>query len=116
MTDEAKHYRKLGTEFAEHGRVNHGAGEYVRGDAHTNTLENYYSIFKRGMNGIYQHCGERHLHRYVSEFDFRYNNRVRMGVNDEQRAAKMVRGVSGKRLTYRTTNRKISGNAETQKT
>ena len=104
MTDEAKYYRVVGADFAEHGRVNHGAGEYVKGDAHTNTLESYYSVFKRGMKGIYQHCSEKHLHRYVAEFDFRYNARVALGVNDEQRAAKMVKGVKGKRLTYRTTN------------
>jgi transposase-like protein len=101
MTDEAKHYSKLGGEFSEHGSVNHSAGEYVRGDAHTNTLENYYSVFKRGMKGIYQHCDERHWHRYVAEFDFRYNARVALGVNDEQRAMLILQGARGKRLTYR---------------
>lgn len=101
MTDEAKYYSKIGDEFAEHGSVNHGAGEYVRGDAHTNTLEGYFSIFKRGMKGIYQHCDERHLHRYVGEFDFRYNNRSARGVEDEARMSKAVRGVRGKRLKYR---------------
>jgi len=101
MTDEAKHYGKIGDEFAEHGAVNHSAGEYVRGDAHTNTLEGFFSIFKRGMKGVYQHCDERHLHRYVGEFDFRYNNRSARGVEDEARMSKAVRGVRGKRLKYR---------------
>ncbi len=101
MTDEAKYYNKVGSEFAEHGTVNHSAGEYVRGDAHTNTLENYYSIFKRGMKGVYQHCSEKHLHRYVAEFDFRYNARSALGVDDEGRAEKALKGVSGKRLMYR---------------
>lgn len=105
MTDDALQYEdKLG-HFAEHGVVNHSAKEYVRGDIHTNTVESYFSIFKRGMRGTYQHCGEQHLHRYLAEFDFRHNARVALGVNDEQRAAKMVRGVSGKRLTYRPTDR-----------
>ena len=85
--------------------MEHGKDEYVRGDCHTNTLEGYFSIFKRGMKGVYQHCDEKHLHRYLAEFDFRYNNRIARGVNDEVRAAKMVEGVVGKRLTYRTTAR-----------
>ncbi len=116
MTDEAKHYRRVGREFASHEAVNHGAGEYVRGDAHTNTLENYYSIFKRGMKGIYQHCGEQHLHRYVSEFDFRYNNRVAHGVDDSERAARAVKGVVGKRLTYRTACGEVTGDAQEEAT
>ncbi len=103
MTDEANIYKTIGREFKEHHAVDHGKGEYVRGDCHTNTLEGYFSIFKRGMKGVYQHCAERHLHRYLAEFDFRYNNRIARGVNDETRAAKMVEGVVGKRLTYRTT-------------
>jgi ISXO2-like transposase domain len=77
------------------------AGEYGRGKVHTNTLEGYFSIFKRGMKGIYQHCSEKHLHRYLAEFDFRYNNRIRLGVNDYERAAIAARGIVGKRLTYR---------------
>jgi len=101
MTDEAKYYNQVGEEFAEHGTVNHSKGEYVKGDAHTNTLENYYSVFKRGMKGVYQHCSERHLHRYVAEFDFRYNNRIALKVDDAQRAENALRGVKGKRLTYR---------------
>ena len=102
-TDEAKHYSTLKNEFAAHRTVNHSRKEYVRGKVHTNTVEGYFSIFKRGMRGVYQHCGERHLHRYLAEFDFRYSNRIALGVNDEARAAKAVEGVVGKRLTYRTT-------------
>ena len=75
--------------------------EYVRGDVHTNNLEGFYSIFKRGMKGVYQHCKERHLHRYLAEFDFRYNNQVALGVNDTVRTAKALRGIVGKRLIYR---------------
>jgi len=76
MTDEVALYGKIGAEFKWHFTVEHGAGEYVRGSIHTNTLEGFFSIFKRGMKGVYQHCAERHLHRYLAEFDFRYNNRV----------------------------------------
>jgi hypothetical protein len=102
MTDSAQHYRAVGKEFAEHGRVEHRRGEYVRdGYIHSNTVENYYSIFKRGMKGIYQHCGEKHLHRYLAEFDFRYNTRAALGVDDQVRAVKALQGVTGKRLTYR---------------
>jgi transposase-like protein len=104
MTDQAKYYTVLGREFASHEVVDHSRDEWKRGDAHTNTLEGYFSVFKRGMKGVYQHCDERHLHRYLAEFDFRYNNRVARGVHDEPRAAKMVQGAVGKRLTYRTTN------------
>lgn len=103
MTDEASQYTKVGKEFAEHGVVQHGAGEYVRDDAHTNTVEGYYSIFKRGMKGIYQHCGEQHLHRYLAEFDFRYSNRVKLGIEDIERTTLALRGAEGKRLTYRQT-------------
>ncbi|HEX3936232.1 MAG TPA: IS1595 family transposase [Xanthobacteraceae bacterium] len=110
MTDEAQHYKALGREFESHGRVEHTAEEYVRypqGDnpiIHSNTVENYYSIFKRGMKGIYQHCAEKHLHRYLAEFDFRYSNRVRLGIDDENRAARALKGITGKRLTYRRTD------------
>lgn len=104
FTDGAKAYTRIGIGFAAHGVVDHHRGEYVRGDIHTNTVEGYFSIFKRGMKGIYQHCSEKHLHRYLAEFDFRYTHRMARGVNDEQRAAKAVQGVVGKRLTYRTTN------------
>jgi len=101
MTDELKAYKKLGDEFASHEAVNHSIKEYVRGNVTTNTVEGYYSIFKRGMRGVYQHCSEKHLHRYLSEFDFRYSNRVALGVNDETRAEKALQGITGKRLTYR---------------
>jgi transposase-like protein len=100
-TDESKLYVELGKEFASHETVKHSAKEYVRGDVHTNTVEGFFSIFKRGMKGIYQHCGEAHLHRYVAEFDFRYSNRSGLGVEDTERAAKIISQASGKRLTYR---------------
>ncbi|SRR5579883_3255278 len=95
MTDEASYYGKLGQEFEGHFTVTHGAGEYVRGDVHTNTLESYFSVFKRGMRGTYQDCAEKHLHRYLAEFDFRYNSRVALGVSDEQRAEKALQVVKG---------------------
>ena len=79
----------------------HGQGSTSRGDVHSNTVEGYYSIFKRGMKGIYQHCAEKHLHRYVAEFDFRYSNRVKLGVDDKARRLTALRGIVGKRLTYR---------------
>jgi transposase-like protein len=101
MTDKAHHYTLIGREFAEHGRVDHGQYEWKRGDWHTNTVEGYYSIFKRGMKGVYQHCKEKHLHRYLAEFDFRYSNRVRLGVDDIARADRTLKGIVGKRLTYR---------------
>lgn len=104
MTDEGRHYKAIGREFASHESVNHGKEEYVRGDVYTNTVENFYSVFKRGMKGVYQHCSEKHLHRYVAEFDFRYSNRVALGVNDMDRAEKLARGIVGKRLTYRRPN------------
>jgi hypothetical protein len=87
--------------------VCHSAEEYVRGEVHTNTMDGYGGLFKRGMRGVYQHCAEKHLHRYLAEFDFRYNNRVRLGVDDEARAERVLKGVSGKRLTYRTTDRQV---------
>jgi transposase-like protein len=104
LTDEATHYRYAGIYFAKHDSVNHRAGEYVsRTDhtLHTNTIEGYFSIFKRGMKGIYQHCGKQHLHRYLAEFDFRYSNRAKLGVTDTMRTEEALRGISGKRLTYR---------------
>jgi transposase-like protein len=101
-TDESKLYYRMGAEVASHETVKHSAKEYVRGDVHTNTIENVFSVFKRGMKGIYQHCGEKHLHRYLAEFDFRYNARVALGVNDEARADRALKGIVGKRLTYRT--------------
>jgi transposase-like protein len=102
MTDEGRHYKAVGREFASHESVIHSEDEYMRGDVHTNTVENFYSVFKRGMKGVYQHCSERHLHRYLSEFDFRYSNRVALGVNDVARAARAIKGAEGKRLTYAT--------------
>ncbi len=105
MTDEHGAYRKLADHFAGHGTTTHSAGEYVNLEdrtIHSNTVEGYFSIFKRGMKGIYQHCGEKHLHRYLAEFDFRYNNRIRLGVNDAGRADQALLGVVGKRPTYRT--------------
>jgi hypothetical protein len=90
----------LNKDFAIHEYVNHGAGEYGRGDVHTNTLEGFYSIFKRGMKGIYQHCSEKHLHRYVAEFDFRYNNCVKFDCGDTMRAERALSSIKGKRLTY----------------
>ncbi len=111
MTDRALHYRRVGEEFASHGTVAHERGEYWKpGDIHTNTVEGYYSIFKRGMKGIYQHCSEKHLHRYLAEFDFRYSNRVALGVDDGARATRALQGVVGKRLTYRGPS--ISGSAK----
>jgi transposase-like protein len=105
MTDEAGHYKKQFRHvFLGHGHVNHTAGEYGRGRVHTNTVEGFFSIFKRGMKGIYQHCAEKHLHRYVAEFDFRYNNRVALGCDDGARNVAALQGVTGKRLTYRSAN------------
>ena len=105
MTDEAGQYVALKKDFAEHDVVRHGKGEYVRGDAHTNTVEGFYSVFKRGMKGVYQHCSEKYLHRYLAEFDFRYNNRVKLGVNDVERTGNALRGITGKQLTYRGIDR-----------
>jgi transposase-like protein len=114
-TDEAKHYYDMHKEFG-HDTVNHSKDEYVRYTTvvsfpeakpyivTTNTVEGYFSIFKRGMKGIYQHCSEKHLHRYLAEFDFRYSNRIALGVNDIERAEIALKGIVGKRLTYRTTN------------
>ena len=104
MTDEAGQYAHLNKHFAEHSFVRHGASEYVRGEVHTNTVEGFYSVFKRGMKGVYQHCREKHLHRYVAEFDFRYNNRVKLGVDDTQRTNAALQGIVGKRLTYKGPN------------
>jgi transposase-like protein len=101
MTDQATWYKKLGAEFASHETVDHGREEYARGDVTTNTVESYFSVFKRGMKGVYQHCGEKHLHRYLAEFDFRYNTRTALGVNDYMRAELAAAGIKGKRLTYR---------------
>lgn len=101
MTDELTAYNKLGLDFASHEAVNHSINEYVRGNVTTNTVEGYFSIFKRGMEGVYQHCSEKHLHRYLAEFDFRYSNRASLGINDFMRAEIAAKGIAGKRLTYR---------------
>src|SRR5713226_6574690 len=116
MTDEARHYMEIGREFESHDAVNHGEKEYVRyfnevtdkarldgkplvvtHTITTNTVEGYYSIFKRGMKGVYQHCKEKHLHRYLSEFDFRYSNRIALGVDDVARSDRALKGIVGKR-------------------
>jgi transposase-like protein len=101
-TDESKLYKGAEAHVAQHETIHHGRKEYARGDVTTNSVEGFFSIFKRGMKGIYQHCQEKHLHRYLSEYDFRYNNRIALGVDDESRAAVALRGVVGKRLTYKT--------------
>ena len=101
MTDEAGQYRYLYRDFAEHHVVRHNRGEYGRGPIHTNTVEGYFSIFKRGMKGVYQHCGKRHLHRYLAEFDFRYSNRAALEIADEERADRALAGIVGKRILYR---------------
>ncbi len=102
MTDDARMYRKIAKQFADHQAVNHSKDEYVRGEAYTNTIEGFFSVFKRGMTCVYQHCSSEHLHRYLAEFDFRYTNRVALGVDDVQRATNLLKGVTGKRLTYQT--------------
>jgi transposase-like protein len=100
-TDESKIYNIVPWQFAKHETVKHSDKEYVRGDVTTNTVEGYFSIFKRGMKGIYQHCSEKHLHRYLAEYDFRYNTRTALGFNDLMRAEKLAAAIPGKRLTYR---------------
>lgn len=104
MTDEHPVYRRIGGMFAAKGTVRHNIGEYGRGDIHTNTIEGYFSIFKRGMKGVYQHCAKKHLHRYMAEFDFRYTNRAATGMDDVDRCLEAMKGISGKRLTYRRTD------------
>lgn len=101
MTDESGPAKSMGREFKRHQSVNHSIGEYVRGDAHTNTIEGYFSILKRGITGTYHHVSQQHLKRYLGEFDFRYNERSGLGVSDAERTAKMLQGIVGKRLTYR---------------
>lgn len=102
MTDEAPQYKSIGREFGGHGSVNHSAEEYVRAYFyHTNTVEGYFSILKRGIVGVYHHTSKEHLHRYLAEFDYRYNNREATGVNDAERMRQSVQGIVGRRLTYR---------------
>lgn len=108
-TDESSLYRQMGKFIREHETVNHERGEYVRLNdptVHTNTIEGFFSIFKRGMRGVYQHCDKKHLHRYLAEFDFRYSYRVALGVGDEERAGIALSGVVGRRLTYRSTGQR----------
>ncbi len=105
FTDESRLYNDLLEQVADHKSVKHSAKEYVRGEVHTNTVESYFSIFKRGMRGTYQHCAEKNLHRYLAEFDFRHNARVALGVNDQARADRVLSGIVGKRLTYQTAHK-----------
>ena len=107
MTDEHSGYRDMKKFFASHGTTSHGKSEYVNLEdrsIHSNTVEGYFSIFKRGMKGVYQHCGESHLHRYLAEFEFRYNNREANGCNDADRSTAALKGIIGKRLTYGSTD------------
>jgi transposase-like protein len=104
MTDESKLYYGMGEKYLSHETVKHSRKEYVRGDVYTNSAEGYFSVFKRGMKGVYQHCKEKHLHRYLAEFDFRFNNRIALGINDEARADNAAKAIRGKRLTYRRIN------------
>lgn len=103
MTDDAPVYVKISKDFAAHETVNHSAEEYVRlgGFVHTNTIENYFSILKRGLTGVYHHVSQQHLKRYLAEFDFRHNERASLGLTDWERTAKALKGIEGKRLTYR---------------
>jgi transposase-like protein len=101
MTDDHSGYTLLGREYAEHGVTAHSTGEYVRGDVHSNTVESSFSLLKRGLVGTFHHVGEQHLQRYVTEFDYRWNNRVKLGVDDKQRSDKLLTKIAGKRLTYR---------------
>jgi hypothetical protein len=109
ITDSSNVYRRVGAVLASHEAVNHSVKEYVRADdasIHTNTVEGTFSIFKRGMRGIYQHCAAKHLPRYLAEFDFRYSNRIAVGVDDKARADNALRGIVSKRLTYETVSRR----------
>lgn len=103
-TDESRLYTEVGHQFASHETVKHSAGEYVRGDVHTNSAEGFFGLFKRGFNGIYQHCREKNLHRYLAKYDFRYNHRIKLGYGDMARTLIAVKGAEGKRLTYRQPN------------
>src|SRR5207249_7849160 len=110
MTDDAGQYRHMHRDF-RHEFVNHGIGEYVRGEAHTNTVEGYFATLKRGITGAYHHVSQQHLKRYLAEFDFRYNERMALGVSDIERAKRAIKGVVGKRVTYQRTNRSRSAMA-----
>jgi transposase-like protein len=102
LTDESNTYYSLKNHFSQHEHVRHSIGEYVYGPIHTNTIEGFFSIFKRGMKGVYQHCSKKHLHRYMAEFDFRYTNRMANGFDDSRRADRLLSQVVGRRLTYET--------------
>ncbi len=104
-TDQSPVYTGIGEGFASHATVNHSIKEYVRGDAHANTVEGYFSIFKRGSYGVYHHVSQEHLKRYFAEFDFRYNERIALGVGDQERTEKAIKGAVGRRLTYRPLSR-----------
>lgn len=104
MTDQDKNFVRIGEEFAGHDTVDHHRAEYARGDAYTNTVEGFFSIFKRGVVGVYHHVSEAHLDRYLAEFDFRYSHRAKLGVTDGERATLIAKGIEGKRLTYRPTH------------
>jgi len=102
-TDESRLYTGADKLFASHETVKHSAGEYARGDVNTNSAEGFFGVFKKGIKGVYQHCSEKHLNRYVTEFGFRHNTRAALGFNDTQRTDEALRGIGGKRLTYRRT-------------
>jgi hypothetical protein len=104
MTDESRIYYYMKDHVASHETVTHARKEYVRGDVHTNSVENYFLVFKRGMRGVYQHCAEKHMHRYLCEFDYRFNHREALGYSDEDRMTKSVSGIVGRRLMYRRVN------------
>jgi transposase-like protein len=114
LTDEAHVYKRIGRDFADHGTVNHKRDEYVSladPTIYTNTIEGVFSIFKRGMKGVYQHCDQKHLHRYLAEFDFRYSNRIALGIDDQARAMTALKGVVGRRLTYRSAGERAEATA-----
>ncbi len=101
VSDSAPVYKFTGA--ASHEAVDHSKFKWTRGDVHTNTLEGFFSVFKRGIIGVYQHVDSKHFERYLAEFDFRMNTRAKLGFNDKQRAEIALAGVKGKRLTYETT-------------
>jgi hypothetical protein len=105
MTDGAQQYPRIGAQFANFSSVNHAAGEYVRHDAHSNTVESYFAVLKRGVYGTFHHVSEAHLNRYLAEFDFRYNTRSALGITDTERSDELLRGIAGKRLTYRRSDK-----------
>jgi hypothetical protein len=108
IAKESELYTKVGESFAEHSTVVHSKNECVRGGVHSNTVENYFSVFKRGMRGVYQHSAVKHIHRYLAEFDFRYNNREGNGVDDAMRFERSILGIVGKRLTFRRTREAVT--------